>query len=603
MMVTISKLFVEARRRSVFRTGGFYIVGAWVFIQVSQLAMQSLGYPDSVLRFFWLAAILAFPLVLVFAWRYDITPDGIKRTPPADVAENYDPGLRRPDFVLLTALSVIGLVVSAGVVNEIRQIDPTASPAVSTGVNPNSLAVLPFTNASGDPANEYLSAGIHDGLIASLSQISSLQVIARNSTLNLDRALNARRIGSVLNVANIVEGSVTRVENRMRLTLNLINAATNESLWSQSYDREISDVQSVEEETTRAITTVIKGRLSAQDEEFLTKKTETRPETYEAYLRGIFQLHKETPEGDKRGIAIMTEAIEKDPSSALANAALAYGYGKLGHSPFPVDGAYERSKNLALKALSIDDSLPVAHLAVGMYKLYYEWDWIGAEYALKRAIELNPNLAEAHYHYAWMMELLGNREEALEAGEITRKLDPLDPFMVGWLADQYRSAGNFDKAIEMAREAIDLNPEHPVAWLVLGYTYSEMGRHDEAIEAHQILQESPFWKHAIGIIYANAGMTDKAQAVLDSMGSVKGFLTWRVLTLAAMRRDDEFFDALAAAKEARPPWFPWFVCWFEQTRYLADDARMQAYAEELNLELRPAPERLSGDPVPAPGVH
>ena len=122
----------------------------------------------------------------------------------------------------------------------------------------------------------------------------------------------------------------------------------------------------------RAITTVIKGRLSSEDEQLLASKADVRPDTYEAYLRGIFQLHKESPEGYKRGIAILTDAIENDPSSALAHAALAYGYGKLGHSPFPVDGAYEQSKNLALKALNIDDSLPEAHLAVGMYKLYYE---------------------------------------------------------------------------------------------------------------------------------------------------------------------------------------------------------------------------------------
>ena len=586
-MQTISQLIVEARRRSVFRTASIYIVGAWVFIQVSQLALQSLDYPDNVLRYFWLVAIAGFPLALVFAWRYDITSEGLKRTAPADLSESVDLGLRTPDFVLLTALLAIALAMSAGVINEVRQIDPMSGAAANTDVDPNSVAVLPLINSSGDPAQEYLSAGLHDALISNLSQISSLQVIARNSTMNLDKSLNSKRMGKLLNVANILEGSVSRIENRIRVSLNLVDAATNQSIWSKTYDGDIGDVQSVQQDTTRAITTVIKGRLSSEDEELLATRSAVRPETYEAYLRGIFQLHKETREGDKRGIAILTKAIEDDPTSALAHAALAYGYGKLGHSPFPVDGAYERSKDLALKALSLDDSLPEAHLAVGMYKLYYEWDWIGAEYALRRAIELNPNLVEAHYHYAWMMELLGRRDEAMRAGEITRELDPLDPFMLGWLADQYRNAGMYEKAIATAQDAIDLNPQHPVAWLILGFTYSELGRHEEAIEAHQPLQDNPFWKHAIGIVYANAGMMEKARAVVDDLGTVRGYLTWRVLVLAAMKNDSEFFEALAAAKEARPPWFPWFVCWFTQTRYLADDPRMQAYAAELDLQLRP----------------
>ncbi len=585
-MDTILRFLVEARRRSVFRSGGIYIVGAWVFIQVAQLALQSLEYPDSVLRYFWLVSIAGFPLALVFAWRYDITAEGLRRTPPADVSEAVDPGLRAPDFILLTALLAIAVAMSVGVINEIRQIDPVSVAATSTGANPNSLVILPLRNVSGDPTQEYLSAGIHDSLISSLSRIRSLQVIARSSTRNLDRELGAKRIGSLLNVANVLEGSVSRIEDRVRVSLNLIDAATDTSIWSKNYDGDFHDVQSVQEESMRAITTVIKGRLSSEDEQLLASKADVRPDTYEAYLRGIFQLHKESPEGYKRGIAILTDAIDNDPSSALAHAALAYGYGKLGHSPFPVDGAYEQSKNLALKALSIDDSLPEAHLAVGMYKLYYEWDWIGAEYALRRAIALNPNLADAHYHYAWMMELMGRGDEALRAGEITRELDPLDPFMLGWLADQYRSAGLYEKAIETAREAIDINPQHPVAWLVLGFTYSEMGRHAEAIEAHQALQDNRFWKHAIGIVYANAGMADEAAAVLEGLGTIKGFLTWRVLILAAMKNDDEFFAALAEARSARPPWFPWFICWFQQTRYLAGDPRMQAYAAELNLQLK-----------------
>ncbi len=502
------------------------------------------------------------------------------------MSEAVDLGLRAPDFILLTALLAIAVAMSVGVINEIRQIDPISRVITAAGTNPNSVVVLPLSNTSGDPTQEYLSAGIHDNLISSLSRIRSLQVIARSSTRNLDRGLGAKRIGKLLNVANVLEGSVSRIEDRVRVSLNLIDAATDKSIWSETYDGNFRDVQSVQEDSTRAITSVIKGRLSPEDEALLANRAEVRPDTYEAYLRGIFQMHKETPGGYKRGIAILSEAIENDPTSALAHAALAYGYGKLGHSPFPVDGAYEQSKNLALKALSIDDSLPEAHLAVGMYKLYYEWDWIGAEYALRRAIELNPNLADAHYHYAWMMELMGRGDEALRAGEITRELDPIDPFMIGWLADQYRSAGLYEKAIETAREAIDINPQHPVAWLVLGFTYSEMGRHAEAIEAHQPLQDSPFWKHAIGIVYANAGMTDEAAAVLEGMGTVKGFLTWRVLILAAMKNDDEFFVALAEARDARPPWFPWFICWFQQTRYLADDPRMQAYADELNLQLR-----------------
>ena len=302
------------------------------------------------------------------------------------------------------------------------------------------------------------------------------------------------------------------------------------------------------------------------------------------YLKGMYQFRQETPEADRRGVEILEEVVRQDPTSALAHAGLAYGYAHLGHSPFPGD-AYPKAKSAADKALQLDPELAQAHLALGMYRVYYEWDFESAERAFRRAIKFNPSLTEAHYHLAWLYEVFGSEreEESLLEGERTRELDPLSPFMVGWLADQYREACRYEKALSLAREAIRLDPEHPIGWLSLGLTYAELGEFDEAIDAHRHLAEKPHWAWSIGMTYAAAGLDDKAREVTAALEQYPGTEFPLALIYARMGDRDSALHWIAEAETKRVPWYPSLLGWFPAHEVIADDPRLQARAAALNL--------------------
>ncbi len=285
-------------------------------------------------------------------------------------------------------------------------------------------------------------------------------------------------------------------------------------MWVESFTREFDGLISMQNEVASAVAREVQVQLTLDEERQLALTDGPDSATYEAYLKGMFQLHKASRRGYRRAIEIFTEAVENDPTSALAYAGLAIGYSQLGHSPFPAAGAYPRAKEAAQRALEYNPNLAEAHLAVGMYKIYYEWDFAGGEESFLRALELNPSLVDAHYHYAWLLELLLRDEEAIEYGEYTKELNPLSPFYTSWLAEQYRDAGMYEEAIEEAKTTLELNPNYPVAWFALGQTYLDMGRIDEAIEAHENLRNNRFWGFVLAATLATANRDEDAAAVL-----------------------------------------------------------------------------------------
>lgn len=568
----------QLRRRRVFRVAGIYIVGSWVALQVADLALESLGFPATALVYVWFAVLIGFPLALVFGWLYDVTPEGIVRTPAAHVAEAEKLPLRWPDYAVLGALALIAGIATYNVLTGISLSRPERPDYY------NSLAVLPLENLSGP--RDYFSAGMHDALITNLSKIPSLRVTSRTSTIRVDKNLTLPMIGTTLGVNNIVEGSVTREGNRVRIIVQLIDAANDAHIWAESYERELSSVLTVQREIARAIASAIEIRLTPEEERYFSVPQPVNPVTYEAYLKGMFQLRKGSRRGYRQGIEILTEAVENDPGSALAFAGLAYGYGQLGHSPFPVEGAYPKARAAAQKALELDPTLAEAHLAVAMYQMYYEWDFQGAEESLVRALDLNPSLVDAHYHYAWLLELLHRDEEALAHGERTKQLNPLSAFYSSWLADQYRDAGMYDKAVAEALTTLELSPNYPVAWVTLGKTFAEMGRYDEAIQAHEHLKDNSFWGFARGYSFAMAGRHEDAIAIADAIGKKSSHAYPLTLIYATIGDREQTFRWLEVAREQKIPWYPWLVAWFPQMTRFNDEQRLREMATELNISLR-----------------
>jgi TolB-like protein/Tfp pilus assembly protein PilF len=567
-----------------------YIVSAWVLLQVADLAFAAAGIDEVALRHVWLAVIIGFPLALVFSWRYDITAQGIRLTKPRHVAAASDLSLRRVDYLLLAALVAIALMTVSGISMRVAEDQAAIDVAPKTrAIEPHSIAILPLANLSPDPEQAFFAIGMHDSLINSISKVTALQVTSRTSASRVDKKLTMPMIGRTLGVANLIEGSIYRDGNRVRVVVQLINAASDKPIWAESYEREFSDVLSLQADIARAVARAVEVRLTHQDEESLARTLLIQPNTFESYLRAMFQFRKETRRGYRRGIEILEEALENDPTGALAYAGLAQGYAELGHSPFPVRGAYVRAKAAADKAIDLDDTLAEAHLAVGMYKLYYEYDWEGAEAGFRRALELNPSLTDAWYHMAWQLELFGRDEEAIAAGEKTVQLSPLSPFYISWLGDQYRDAGQYERAIDMAESVLELNPDYPVAWMVLGSALGELGKHEEAIEAHSNLGDSAFWSWARSYTFGLAGRKSQIREIIANIEPEPDNGLPLALSYASLGDVDQAMFWLDQVAEARIPWYPWMLGWFPQFRGLQGQPLVIAKAEELGVPLLPGP--------------
>ena len=582
-MAGISRFFIEMRRRHVFRVAGIYIVSAWVVLQVADLAFESFSLPEPAMRFVWFALFACFPLAVVWGWRYDITPEGIVRTPPVQGDETVDLRLRATDFILIAAILAIGIGVMSAMVTEIVRLPNSAEQRFALNRNiVSAIAVLPLDNLSGDDSNNYLSAGLHDALITSLAKIRSFKVISRTSTLRLSDSLTIPEIGNRLGVDKLIEGSVTREQENVRVTIQLIDAETEASIWTESYQRSFDGLVAMQNDIATSVASAVQVQLTPEEMRRLESRGQVNPQTYDTYLRAMYRIRRETGPGMREAMDLLMEVVENDPTSALAWAGLAYGYGELGHSPFPEEGAYPRAKAAADRALELDPDLADAHLAVAMYRMYYEWDFEGAEAAFERAVDINPSLVNAHYHLAWLYELYAQDEEAIRLGELTIELDPLSPFYSGWLAEQYRDAGMFDKAIEEATATLKLRRDYPVANLVLGETYADLGDFDKAIEYHEKLRENYFWSFALAATLGQAGRIDEASKMADRYVDDGDSLV-AVLIYASMGEHDKAYEWLLEAREKRVPWYPWLLSWYPQTRSMHDDPRVIALAEEIGL--------------------
>ena len=582
-MSWIIRSLAELRRRHLFRVAGVYVVTGWVVLQVADLAFESFGVPATGMRFVWLALIALFPLAIVWGWRYDITAEGIVRTPPASGADAVDLGLRAPDYVIISLLAGIVLFVLASTASEIWRLPQSAEDryALDRSILTR-IAVLPFDNLSGDPSNDYLSAGMHDALITNLARIAAFKIIARTSTLRLPETLSNREIGERLQVDKIIEGSVTRDGDDVRISIQLIDAQQEEYIWTESYVRSFDNLVTLQRDVAASVASAVQVRLTPDEMRRIESRGGVNPDTYDTYLRAMYRIRRESGEGMREAMDMLMNAVEDDPTSALAWAGLAYGYGELGHSPFPEEGAYQRAKAAADRALELDSELAEAHLAVAMYQMYYEWDFAAAEEAFERAVEIKPSLVSAHYHLAWLFELYGRDDEAIRLGELTKELDPLSPFYSAWLAEQYRDAGMYDEAISEAEATLKLRRNYPVANLVLGETYADLGDFDKAIEYHERLKRNFFWAYALAATLGRAGRVDEALQIAEKYEK-RGDALVLVLIHAALGDHDTAYEWLLKARDARIPWYPWLLKWYPQTRGFQDDPRVVALAQELGL--------------------
>jgi TolB-like protein len=450
----------------------------------------------------------------------------------------------------------------------------------------DSIAVLPFENLSGDPDQEYFSDGITDALINELAKISALRVISRQSVMRYKGSEKPLpEIARELNVDVVVEASVQTVGGRVQIRAQLIQLPTEQNLWADSYEREMSDILVLQSDVARAIVKEIKIAVMPEEETLLASTREVNPETYEAYLRGMFYLNKYTPEGIEKGLGYLHEAVEKDPADPLAYAGLALGYNIIAHTPSPPPYALPRARTAALRALELDENLAEAHLALAMIKIYSDWDRTGAEQAFQRALELNSSLPLAHAHYGWYLAINGHVDEVLAELYLAQELDPLAPIYPAWQGWMFFWEGEYDKAIEEALKSLELDADFPIGLYVLGCCYAAKGMYEEAIVVHHKVGEiNPDFRWGLGQTYALAGRKDEALEVATELeNQPKVWNTWCLAEIyTALGEKDEAFRWLEAAFEQRHPYIQWLRRdgSFDPLR---DDPRYNDLAQRMNL--------------------
>jgi TolB-like protein/tetratricopeptide (TPR) repeat protein len=445
-----------------------------------------------------------------------------------------------------------------------------------------------------DPEQQYFVDGMHEALITDLSKIGALKVISRTSTMRYrETERSIPEIAEELGVDALVEGSVLLADNDVRISAQLIDGATDEHLWAESYTRPLENVLALHSEISRAIAgeiSVVSGteNVFRREVEKLSTTREVDPETYQSYLKGMFFLNQSSLEGTQKGMAFLREAVERSPDDPFAYAGLALGYAAIGHSPYGGAPEFRKASEAAARALELDDSIAEAQLALGDVRVYYEWDVEGAGEAFERALELSPNLAAAHYHYGWYLELVGRPDQAEEHMARAKELDPLVPKYTAWLAGYYGWRGRLSEAIEEAHRALELAPDNPMGLLVLGVLYQNSNRLQEAVETHERLAEvvpsMGFGLARLAQSYALAGRTEDANELIRRIESTSDLQDGMGLALAslALGDHDRAIAWLDYAAQEREAYFPWLLRWPE-FEVLHDDPRFQDLAARYDL--------------------
>ncbi len=395
-----------------------------------------------------------------------------------------------------------------------------------SGVTIDSLAVLPFVNASADPNAEYLSDGITESLINSLSTLPHLRVMSRDSAfMYKGKDTDARKVGETLGVRAVLKGRVMQRGDDLEISAELVDARDDSHIWGQQYSRKVSDIFALQGDLAKEMTSTLRMRLTGEDDKRMAKSFTANPEAYQDYLKGLYWRNKYDAEGVNRGIEYFTEAIAKDPTYALAYTGLADGYALLGGLGLvPPKDVYPKAKEAALKALEIDDTLGEAHASLAVIKSAYDWDWLGAEKEFKWAIELNPNNATAHFRYGIALVHAGRLDEAINEEKRALELDPLSLPTNRGLGTALIFARQYDRAIEQLRKTLELDPNFTVALTDLGMAYTQKSMFQEGIaEFEKALAISPEYTGALqdlGYAYGISGRRAKAQKVLDRLSEL-----------------------------------------------------------------------------------
>lgn len=389
----------------------------------------------------------------------------------------------------------------------------------------DSIAVMPFVNESGNADVEYLSDGMTETLISSLSQLPNLNVKARSSVFRYKgKEVDPKTIAAELSVQAILNGRVAQRGDQLTLTLELVDAQTENVIWSQQYNRKQTDLVSLQSDIARDVSNKLKSKLSGVDGQHVVRNGTAITEAYQLYLKGRYHYNKFTDEGYRKGIEYFKQATAMDPNYAQAYSGLADCYFGLSDQFEPPNDVMPKARVAAEKALALDDSLAEAHASLGLVKMFYDLKWAEAEGEFQRAIALNPNYANAHLFYSRLLVSAGRYDEAVSESELSTQIEPLSPVNSAYLGYVLVFAGRSDAAVAQLKKALELDNNYAITHYYLGSVYQKLGQFDKAITEYETalqLNHNPRFMMALGNVYAAAGQREKAFRVLADLTEMK----------------------------------------------------------------------------------
>lgn len=494
---------------------------------------------------------------------------------------------RNPKLAMTTAVAVCSATAAALLFFSHKA--PPRQLSLSDTIS--SVAVLPLKNATGNPENEYLADGLTEALISALSKTEGLKVISRGSVFAFKgKQIDPRDVGRQLGVMTIMEGDLVESEGAARVAVQLVSATDGRLLWSGENFDSFSNVFRLENELIRSVAAAIRPNLGNEQESRITKRYTESPEAYQLYLKGRYFWNERTEADIRKAIHYFNYALEKDPNYALAYAGLADSYALLNYydGSAPTD-SFPKARDLAEKAVKIDDTLSEAHAALAYVKRAYDWDWTGAEREFKRAIELDPNYATAHFWYGEHLTYLGRFDEGIAEIRRAEELDPLSPIISGSVGWALHMARQPDPAIEQLHRTLELDPDFAMTHFYLGMAYEGKQMYNAAIDEYRKSADlSPLGPGIVGLghAYAVSGMRDQARKVLDELmkrvGKNQARPTTLAIVYAGLKDGDHAFEWMEKAYEQRAEGVVYLKAqpYFDNLR---SDPRRAAFLQRIGL--------------------
>jgi len=519
--VNPNNFFAELKRRSVYKVAIAYAVIAWLLIQAGSILFPTFEAPSWVMKVFVTLIATGFVIALIIAWAFEMTPQGMKRTEEIS-ADEFIPHWSKRKFAALIASFAV--VAGGLLVFQVWRTQRTSPVAIAPE---KSIAVLPFENLSEDKSNAYFADGIQDEILTRLSKIADLKVTSRTSTQHYKSVPeNLAEIAKQLGVAHILEGSVQKSGDAVRVNVQLIKADNDSQVWAETFDRKLTDIFSVESDVAKAIADQLRAHITRQEEQVIAAKPTKNIEAYDAYLRGRYFWNKRTSDGIKHAIEHFQQSIARDPDFALGHAGLADSYIALTFYNFAAPHeTMPKAKESAIKALALDDPLAEAHASLAHILMNYDWNWAAAEKEFKRSIELKPDYATAHEWYAiHYLTATGRFEEAVQEMKRALELEPASLVMNTFMGATLYYAGRYDEAIDQCRRTIEMDPNFAVAHWHLGLAYEQRQVLDAATEefkkAISLSAGSPLMKAALGRAYAKSQKKHEANEMLNELSEL-----------------------------------------------------------------------------------